>query len=167
MRLSSAALCAGRKVAALSGGRIPHGAKCRRKSEYIDIGLRIIGIKWRGFVHGVFAGKGAALQDRVLSKCSNSTSTSSSARWKSRWWLPTADGTAKVDVPLLVIGLSPMWVPKMKKYVATLSSRTDYTSGWRRYFLMLEKPTEFNAALTDMLGKFDLIAKGPQPKMAH
>ena len=32
---------------------------------------------------------------------------------------------------------------------------------------MLEKPAEFNAALTDMLRKFDLIGKGKSARLPH
>ena len=67
----------------------------------------------------------------------------------------------KVTVPVLVINApNPMWSDEYKAYVRSLSSKTDYrTIDGVGHWLMLEKPAEFNAALTDLLLKFDLIAK--------
>ena len=67
----------------------------------------------------------------------------------------------KVDVPVLVINANnPIWTDEYKEYVRSLSSQTDYcTIEGVGHWLMLEKPAEFNAALTGMLAKFDLIAK--------
>ena len=66
-----------------------------------------------------------------------------------------------VNVPLLVINApNPMWTDEYKKYVQSLSPQTDYRSiDGVGHWLMLEKPAEFNAMLTDMLRKFDLIGK--------
>lgn len=66
-----------------------------------------------------------------------------------------------VQVPVLVINApNPMWTDEYREYVRSLSPQTDSrvidgTGHW----LMLEKPAEFNAALSDMLGKCDLIGK--------
>src|SRR5205807_632766 len=67
----------------------------------------------------------------------------------------------KVTVPVLIINApNPMWTDAYKAYVRSLSSKTDYrTIDGVGHWLMLEKPAEFNAALTDLLRKFDLIAK--------
>ena len=67
----------------------------------------------------------------------------------------------KVTVPVLIISApNPMWTDEYKAYVRSLSSKTDYrTIDGVGHWLMLEKPAEFNAALTDLLRKFDLIAK--------
>ena len=67
----------------------------------------------------------------------------------------------KVTVPVLVINApNPMWSDDYKAYVRSLSSKTDYrTIDGVGHWLMLEKPAEFNAALTDLLRRFDLIAK--------
>lgn len=67
----------------------------------------------------------------------------------------------KVNVPLAVINAnSPMWDADYENYVRSLSPQTDYqTMPGAGHWLMLEKPAEFNAALTDFLLKFDLIAK--------
>jgi len=71
------------------------------------------------------------------------------------WDLP------KVNVPVLVLNAqNPMWTPEYETYVLSLSAKTDYrTIENVGHFLMLEKPAEFNAALLEMLGKFDLVAK--------
>lgn len=66
----------------------------------------------------------------------------------------------KVDVPVMSINAkSPMWTENYEKYVRGLSDKTDYRliegSG---HFVMLEKSAEFNAALIEILGKFDLIS---------
>jgi len=68
---------------------------------------------------------------------------------------------SKVTVPVLVINAkNPMWTPEYETYVRSLSPKTDYrTIENVGHFLMLEKPAEFNAALLEMLGTFDLVAK--------
>jgi pimeloyl-ACP methyl ester carboxylesterase len=67
----------------------------------------------------------------------------------------------KANVPVLVINApNPMWTDEYKDYVRSLSPQTDYrTMEGVGHWLMLEKPTEFNAALTELLRKYDLIAK--------
>jgi len=67
----------------------------------------------------------------------------------------------KVSVPLLVINAkNPMWTPEYEAYLRSLSPQTDYrVLDGAGHWLMLEKPAGFNAALTDMLRKFDLIGK--------
>jgi pimeloyl-ACP methyl ester carboxylesterase len=68
---------------------------------------------------------------------------------------------AKVDVPVMSINVkSPMWTENYEKYVRSLSTRTDYRLiEGTGHFVMLEKPSEFNATLMEMLAKFDLVAK--------
>jgi len=67
----------------------------------------------------------------------------------------------RVNVPVLVINAkNPIWTTEYEDYVRSLSPRTDYRSiDGVGHWLMLEKPAEFNATLTDMLKKFDLVAK--------
>lgn len=67
----------------------------------------------------------------------------------------------KTSVPVLVINApNPMWNDAYKDYVRSLSPKTDYrTIDGVGHWLMLEKPAEFNTILTDMLEKYDLIAK--------
>jgi pimeloyl-ACP methyl ester carboxylesterase len=66
-----------------------------------------------------------------------------------------------VNVPVLVINApNQMWTDDYKQYVRSLSLQTDYHAiDGVGHWLMLEKPAEFNAALTDVLDKFDLIQK--------
>jgi pimeloyl-ACP methyl ester carboxylesterase len=66
-----------------------------------------------------------------------------------------------VNVPVLVINApNRMWTDEYKQYIQSLSTQTDYRAfDGVGHWLMLEKPAEFNAALLDMLHKFDLIDK--------
>jgi pimeloyl-ACP methyl ester carboxylesterase len=70
-------------------------------------------------------------------------------------------GLKTVNAPVLVINARrPMWYADYEKYVRSLSPRTDYrTMDGVGHWLMLEKPAEFNATLTDLLWKYDLMAK--------
>ena len=65
----------------------------------------------------------------------------------------------KVPVPVLVLNApNPMWTEDYQAYVRSLSPKTDYrTLDGVGHWLMLEKPAEFNAALTDMLRRFEPI----------
>ena len=67
----------------------------------------------------------------------------------------------KVPVPVLAImARNPMWTAEYETYVRSLSPQTVYRAiDGAGHWLMLEKPAEFNAALTDMLCKFDLMGK--------
>jgi len=66
-----------------------------------------------------------------------------------------------VNVPLLILNVrSATWTPEYEAYVRSLSTRTEVrTFDGVGHFLMLEKPHLFNEALTEMLRKFDLVAK--------
>jgi pimeloyl-ACP methyl ester carboxylesterase len=68
---------------------------------------------------------------------------------------------AKVDVPVMSINAkSPMWTESYEQYVRSISPKTEYRLiEGTGHFVMLEKPAEFNAALMEMLAKFDLVAK--------
>ena len=67
----------------------------------------------------------------------------------------------QVNVPVLVINArSPMWNADYESYVHSLSPQADYRMmDGVGHWLMLEKPAEFNAALTDLLRKHDLMAQ--------
>jgi len=67
---------------------------------------------------------------------------------------------SSVKVPVLAINAkSPMWTAEYESYMRSLSPKTDYrVIDGPGHFLMLENPAEFNAALIDMLEKFNLIA---------
>jgi pimeloyl-ACP methyl ester carboxylesterase len=73
---------------------------------------------------------------------------------------PTWD-LAKVDVPVMSINAKgAMWTEEYEKYERSLSTKTDYRLiEGTGHFVMLEKPTEFNSILMEMLTKFDLLAK--------
>lgn len=67
----------------------------------------------------------------------------------------------KVNAPVVVFNArSPWWNNGYENYVRSLSPQSDYRlMEGVGHFIMLEKPAEFNAALTEKLRKFDLIAK--------
>ena len=66
----------------------------------------------------------------------------------------------KVNAPVLVINArTPWWSNAYENYVRSLSPQSDYLiMDGVGHFLMLERPTEFNAILLQKLGKFDLVA---------
>jgi pimeloyl-ACP methyl ester carboxylesterase len=67
----------------------------------------------------------------------------------------------KVNAPVLVINArTPWWNDAYEDYVRSLTPQADYViMDGVGHFLMLEKPSEFNAMLTERLRKFDLIAE--------
>ena len=67
----------------------------------------------------------------------------------------------KVNVPVLVINArSPMWNADYESYVHSLSPQTDYCMmDGVGHWLMLEKPAKFNATLTELLRKHDLMVQ--------
>lgn len=66
-----------------------------------------------------------------------------------------------VAVPVVVLNArGPLWSDQYQQYVQSLSSRVDYRIyDGVGHFLMLEKPAEFNANLTETLEKFKLLPK--------
>ena len=70
-------------------------------------------------------------------------------------------GLKTVTVPVLVINArSPLWNADYENYVRLLSPQTEYRMmDGVGHWLMLEKPAEFNATLTDLLRKHDLLEK--------
>ena len=55
---------------------------------------------------------------------------------------------------------SPMWTENYETYVRSLSTKADYRLiDGTGHFVMLEKPSEFNSALMEMLTKFELLPK--------
>ena len=71
------------------------------------------------------------------------------------WILP------RVDAPVLAINArSPWWDDGYEPYVRSLSRQSDYlVMEGVGHFLHLEKPADFNAALTSRLRRLDLLAK--------
>ncbi len=65
----------------------------------------------------------------------------------------------KIDVPVLVIlAKQPVWSPEYEQFVRRLVPNVDYQV-WENvsHFLMMEKPREFNAALSTFLEKNQLL----------
>jgi len=67
----------------------------------------------------------------------------------------------RVNVPVLVINArGPMWNADYESYVHSLSPQTDYCMmDGVGHWLMLEKPAKFNATLTELLRKHDLMVQ--------
>lgn len=67
----------------------------------------------------------------------------------------------KVSVPVLAImARNPMWTAEYEAYVRSLSTESDYrVIADAGHFIAQEKPAEFAGSLTEMLRKYDLIAK--------
>jgi pimeloyl-ACP methyl ester carboxylesterase len=67
----------------------------------------------------------------------------------------------KIEVPLVVLNSKiGGWSQDYRAYVLSLSPKADYRTFDRvGHFLMLERPAQFNAALTELLSRHDLIAK--------
>jgi pimeloyl-ACP methyl ester carboxylesterase len=66
-----------------------------------------------------------------------------------------------LKAPVLVLNApNPRWTAEYEAYARALSPMTDYrVLEGTGHALMLEKPSEFNAALVEMLQKFDLVKK--------
>jgi sigma-B regulation protein RsbQ len=67
----------------------------------------------------------------------------------------------EANVPILVISAKgPMYDADDENYIRSLSTQTDHrVMEGVGHWLMLERPVEFNAILTEMLRKFNLIGK--------
>jgi pimeloyl-ACP methyl ester carboxylesterase len=117
----------------------------------------------RRFVDSTFPNPGTeALRDRVYKEMSTTPQYVMSSAMDVMFGADTPDwGPQKVAVPVLSINTtSPMWTPEYKEFVSSLSDKTYYQSvDGAGHFLMLEKPAEFNKALTEGLVKFGLIEK--------
>lgn len=116
----------------------------------------------RRFIGSMFPIPGTeALRDQVLSEILRTPQFVMVGAMEGMLGADQPDWTLKkLDVPVLVINApNPMWTEKYKEYVRSLSPRTDYRAmDGVGHWLMLEKSAEFNATLTEMLRKFDLIA---------
>jgi pimeloyl-ACP methyl ester carboxylesterase len=68
---------------------------------------------------------------------------------------------SKVNAPVIVLNArSEWWTDAYEKYARSLSAQTEYrVMEGASHFLMLERPTEFNALLRELLEKFHLVAK--------
>jgi pimeloyl-ACP methyl ester carboxylesterase len=67
----------------------------------------------------------------------------------------------RIEVPLVVLNAKTGgWTQDYRAYALSLSPQAEYRTFERvGHFLMLERPAEFNAALTELLAKHDLMAK--------
>lgn len=67
----------------------------------------------------------------------------------------------RVTIPVFAImAKNPMWTAEYEAFVRSLSPESDYrVIEGAGHFIAQEKPVEFNAALTEMLRKYDLISK--------
>lgn len=119
--------------------------------------------KTRQFMSTMFPVPGTeAVRDRVVSEMLETPQYVMLGAMEGMFGADQPDwGPRHVSVPVLVINApNPMWTDDYKEYVRSLSPQTDYRGiDGVGHWLMLEKPAEFNAALTEMLRKFDLIEK--------
>ena len=117
----------------------------------------------RQFVGSFFPVSGnEALRDRVLSEMLVTPQYVMVGAMEGMFGPDQPDwGLKTVNAPVLVINArKPMWNADYENYVRSLSPQTDYRMmDGVGHWLMLEKPAEFNALLTNLLRKHDLIAK--------
>ena len=119
--------------------------------------------KTRKFMASMFPAPGTeALRDRVITELLETPQHVMLGAMEGMFAADQPDWDLHhVNVPVLVINApNPMWNDDYKEYVRGLSPQTDYRAiDGVGHWLMLEKPAEFNAALTDMLARFDLMGK--------
>ncbi|HVV71096.1 MAG TPA: alpha/beta hydrolase [Verrucomicrobiae bacterium] len=116
--------------------------------------------KTRVGMGALFAPGKEAVRDRVISEMLQTPQYVMVSAMKGMFNSDQPDWDPKhADVPVLALNApNPMWTDEYQKYVASLSSQTDYrTIPGTGHWLMLEKPSEFNTNLTEMLKRFDLI----------
>ena len=115
----------------------------------------------RQFMGSMFPAPGTeALRDRVVSELLDTPQYVMLGAMEGMFGADQPDWDLHhVNVPVLVINApNPMWNDEYRDYVRSLSSQADYrTIDGVGHWLMLEKPVEFNAALTEGLRKFGLI----------
>ena len=115
------------------------------------------------FIGAMFPNAGTeALRDRVLAETLATPQYVMSGAMAGMFDATQPDWNLKhVPVPVLVLNTSsPMWTDAYKDYMRSLSAQTDYrVVDGAGHWLMLEKPAEFNAVLTDMLRQFKLVKK--------
>jgi pimeloyl-ACP methyl ester carboxylesterase len=116
----------------------------------------------RQFFSSMFPVPGTeALRDRILSEMLATPQRVLSSTMEGMFGPDQPDWDLKpANVPVLVISAKgAMCDADGESYVRSLSAQTDYRVMKNvGHWLMLERPEEFNALLTDMLRKFNLIA---------
>jgi len=113
------------------------------------------------FIGAMFPNPGTeALRDRVLEDVANTPQHVLVGAFegmfdKASWELK------KIDVPLLVVNTkNPFWTEDYEAFVRKLQPKAEYhVIEGTGHFLMLEKPAEFNAFLTEFLQTNGFIAK--------
>ncbi len=117
----------------------------------------------REFFGAMFPAPGTeALRDRVLSEMLATPQQVMHLAMESMFGPGQPDWDLKeANVPVLVINAKgAMWEADDEACIRSLSTRTDYrVMNGVGHWLMLERPVEFNAILTDMLQKYNLIAR--------
>jgi len=117
----------------------------------------------REFFGAMFPAPGTeALRERVLSEMLTTPQRVMHRAMEGMFSPSQPDWDLKeANVPVLAINAKgPMFDAADENYIRSLSTQTDYrTMDGVGHWLMLERPVEFNAILTDMLRKFNLIGK--------
>lgn len=117
----------------------------------------------RQFFGAMFSAPGTeALRDRVLSEMITTPQDVMLGAMEGMFGPAEPDwALKKTNIPVLAINSKGhMWDADGENYIQSLSPQTDYHAmEGVGHWLMLERPAEFNAILTDMLRKFNLIAR--------
>jgi sigma-B regulation protein RsbQ len=115
----------------------------------------------RQFINTMFPVSGTeALRDRVITEMLETPQPVMLGAMEGMFGANQPDwDIGHTTVPVLVINApNPMWTDAYREYVRSLSAQTDYrVIAGTGHWLMLEKPAEFNAVLTDLLRRHDLI----------
>ena len=125
-----------------------------RKPEYREHTAQFIG--------GMFPNAGTeALRNRAIADVLKTPQHVLVSAMEEMWRDQTAWAPEKIEVPLLVANAkSPFWTPDYEAHVRKIAPKVDYrTMDGVGHFLMLEKPSEFNAMLASFLEQNGLIHK--------
>jgi len=117
----------------------------------------------RDFMASMFPVPGTdALRDRVLTELLETPQYVMVSAMEGMFSATQPDwDPGKLDIPVFSIHTTnPMWTEDYQRYVKGLSPRAEYqTMAATGHWLMMERPGEFNLALTDFLQRQGLIAK--------
>ena len=119
-----------------------------RKPEYREHASKFIG--------SMFPHAGTeALRDRAVADVLKTPQHVMVSAMEEMWRDQDAWAPERIAVPLLVANAkSPFWTPDYEAHVRKIAPQSDYrTMEGVGHFLMLEKPSEFNAMLMDFLQK--------------
>lgn len=139
--------------------RLPTGQAEQFIAQFRTPGYRE---RTREFFGAMFPAPGTeALRDQILSEMLATPQSVMHRAMEGMFGPGQTDWDLKeVDVPILVISAKgAMWEVDAETYIRSLSTQTDFrVMNGVGHWLMLEQPMEFNAILTSMLRKFNLIA---------